>query len=664
MKKFSYLVGTIALLAFSGACNNDDLPEANFSLFQAEGISVAPGDREVSLSWVPAAQGTPEEYYISWAAGTAGIEGGNRTVGKDVTSLKVENLVNGVTYTFSVQARYGQGLSGKISATAKPVTSRYEVRNLVASAGSKAVRLTWDTPEPETERLKGYKVVVMPGDRTVEISDAAAVRTAIDQLTDGTEYTFTMHAVYTNGESDGVSASATPGNVFPILMSESEPAQNQPVTFTANDMYFLQDEIASVLWQFDDGQVSEELSPVHRYSATGSYNVSVKVTYKNGKTEAAIAQLTVVSFKYASVALKYDTYVAAVKASNPVFSPDGSTFYVPTSNKQGHLFAVDAYTGVIKWVYEITGNVTYGGGAAVGPDGTIFQGGRDKTMHAITPEGKKKWSFEASGNIDAFPAVTSDNILYFCANGAGSATAYARKGDTGEEIWTKTLDGATGSAAAVDAEGNVYFGTSAAIYSFTPSGSQRWKTSEALNVTGNGSFALGNGVLYAALTGGSGIAAVDMSNGAVKWKVAGTANGDAYFPVVGPDGSVYFTDKGAKTIHALTSSGSVKWEKNVEAVLIYGGLALSSDGKLYVGSQGKAASGSYLLLGVDAANGNLFLNEASGDQIMSAFTIGPDSRLYYGTVQGNVFARELSAGLETSSWSMRGGNYQGTNSLK
>lgn len=663
MKKLSYLIGTVVLLMFLSACNNDDLPEANFSLFQAEGISVTPGDREVSLSWVPAEQGTPEEYYISWTAGTAGVDGGNQTVGKDVTSLKVENLVNGVTYTFSVQARYEKGLSGKVSTTAKPITSRYEVRNLVASAGSKAVRLTWDTPEPETDRLKGYKVVVMPGDRTVEIADAAAVRTAINQLTDGTEYTFTLHAVYTNGNSDGMSVSAIPGNVVPILMSESEPAQNQPVTFTANDMYFMQDDIASAAWTFGDGESSAELSPVHGYSALGNYNVQVTVTYKNGQAEKASAQLTVVSFKYASVALKYDAYVGAVKASNPVFSPDGSTFYMPTSNKRGDLFAVDAYTGVIKWVYEISG-ITYGGGAAVGPDGTIYQGGRDKTMHAITPEGKKKWSFEASGNIDAFPAVTSENILYFCANGAGSATAYARNGTTGEEIWTKTLDGATGSAAAVDADGNVYFGTSAGIYSFTSSGSQRWKTAEALNVTGNGSFALGNGVLYAALTGGSGIAAVDMSTGTVKWKTAGTANGDAYFPVVGPDGSVYFTDKGAKTIHALNADGSVKWERNVDAVLIYGGLTLSSDGKLYVGSQGKAASGSYLLLGVDAADGNLFLNEASADQIMSAFTIGPDSRLYYGTVQGTVFARELSAGLETSSWSLRGGNYQGTNSLK
>jgi hypothetical protein len=34
-----------------------------------------------------------------------------------------------------------------------------------------------------------------------------------------------------------------------------------------------------------------------------------------------------------------------VKASNPVFSPDGNTIYLPTSTPNGHLFAVDRATG-------------------------------------------------------------------------------------------------------------------------------------------------------------------------------------------------------------------------------------------------------------------------------------------------------------------------------
>lgn len=665
MKKLLYLVGMVAIIPFLGACDNEDLPEANFSLFQAEGISAAVGDREVTLSWEPSTKRVAEEYYVSWTAGTAGIDGGEKVVDKETTSLKIENLVNNVNYTFSVQVRYGLGLSGKITTTARPVTSRYEVRNLEATAGGKAVRLTWDSPEPETDRLTGYKIVVMPGERTIEIADADALRTVIDQLTDGTEYTFTVHAVYTNGESDGMSTTATPGNVIPILMSESQPAQNQPVTFSINDMYFLQDDIVSASWLFGDGNSSADMSPMHRYANTGTYTVEVTVTYGNSNSDKASVELTVVSFKYASVALKYNDYTGAVKASNAVFSPDGSTFYVPTSNKHGHLFAVDAYSGLIKWVYEISDKVTYGGGAAVGTDGTIYQGGRDKTMHAITPEGKQKWSFEASGNIDAFPAITSDNNLYFCANGTAAATAYAFNAETGEQRWSQSLDGTTGSATAVDADGNVYFGTSTAIYSFTASGVQRWKTTEALNVTSNGSFAIDGNTLYAALTGGSGIAAVDMTNGNVKWKSAGTANGDAYFPIVAPDGSVYFTDKGSKSIHALNADGSVKWNRDVGAALIYAGPVLSSDGKLYFGSQGKVAgTDNYLLLGADAASGNLFLNENFAEQMMSAFTIGPDSRLYYGTVGGTVYTRELSAGLETSTWSMRGGNYQGTNSLK
>ena len=53
--------------------------------------------------------------------------------------------------------------------------------------------------------------------------------------------------------------------------------------------------------------------------------------------------------------------------------------------------------------------------------------------------------------------------------------------------------------------------------------------------------------------------------------------------------------------------------------------------------------------------------EAS-DQIMSAFTFGPDARVYFGTVGKNLCTIETAGPAD--SWCMRGGNIQGTNSLK
>ena len=70
--------------------------------------------------------------------------------------------------------------------------------------------------------------------------------------------------------------------------------------------------------------------------------------------------------------------------------------YIPTSTPAGHLFAIDVTTGNIKWVYGIDA-ITYGGGALIGDDGTIYQCVESKdidNVHAINSDGTKKWSIK------------------------------------------------------------------------------------------------------------------------------------------------------------------------------------------------------------------------------------------------------------------------------
>lgn len=640
------------------ACSDDKLPEANFSLFQAEKITATPGDREVTLTWTPSDKGTPQEYLVLWTAATAGVEGGSQSVAANITTLKVEGLVNAVKYTFSVQARYPEGLSGKVTTSVTPVTSRYDVTDFLAEAGADKVRLTWKKPAQAGDRLQGYTVSMMPGDRKIEISDKNTERCFVDGLTEGETYTFTLVVRYSNGDSEGVSSEATPGEVTPINVASTELARSEPATFSCNDLYFMGD-IASASWSFGDGTTSTELIPTHKYTDKGTYTVAVTVTYADKSTAQGEIEMTVVDFKWSSLPLLYGDYSGAVKASNPVFSPDGGAFYIPTSNGKGHLFAVNTYTGVIKWVYEID-KVTYGGGAAVGADGMIYQGSNNKKFHAISPDGKAKWVFDAPNNIECFPAVTSDGKVYFSCVDGTEVAAYAFDGATGNQLWVKNIDGSTGSAVVVDASGNVYFGTSKAVYSFDAAGNQRWRTPSDVNVTERGSMAISGTTLFAALKGGAGIASIDMSSGAINWQ-SGFATGDSYFPIVDKSGVVFFTDKGTGKIFAVNPDGQKKWEADSGSALIYAGLVLSSDGKLYVGTQ---KAGAFKLLGADAATGSLFLDEAAADQVMSGFSIGPDGRLYYGTVSGKILTRELDAELESGSWSMRGGNAQGTNSLK
>lgn len=335
--------------------------------------------------------------------------------------------------------------------------------------------------------------------------------------------------------------------------------------------------------------------------------------------------------------------------------------YVPTSTPAGHLFAIDVVSGEFKWVFAID-KVTYGGGALVGSDGTIYQCVKNATInnvYAINPNGTQKWAVKLDAAIGAFPALSADGVLYCLTN---KSTLYALDASSGAIKWQQSLDGAIGSAVAIDKAGNVYAGTSAAIYSFKPNKEQNWKLEE-VNVTEQATFALKDQVLYATLKDKGGLVAVDMTNGTKKWTYP-TTKGDAYFPIVDKNGNIYFTEKGSQTVHAVNASGAKIWDKNVGGNLNYSGGALSTDDILYIGTQSNNK-----VLGLDITNnGNIVFEETVGQQVMAAVSIGPDKRLYCGTIGsnniGSIKAFAINKTLETDSWSIRGGDIQGTNRQK
>jgi outer membrane protein assembly factor BamB len=189
-------------------------------------------------------------------------------------------------------------------------------------------------------------------------------------------------------------------------------------------------------------------------------------------------------------------------------------------------------------------SITYGGGAVVGSDGTIYQGARDKKVYAINPDGTQKWVFTGLGNFDAFPALSADGVLYCLANGTTNSTLYALNASTELKLWNKTITGTTGGAVAIDNAGNVYAGTNSRVVKYNAAGDLQWETAAgSLLLTEIGSFAIDSerNRLYAALRGTGGIAAIDMANGDIKWTYA--SGSDAYFPIVGPDGTIYFNEK-------------------------------------------------------------------------------------------------------------------------
>lgn len=654
MKKILYSLLFIFTVVFT-ACE-EDLPKASFDLYELKSLTATAGDMNVTLSWEAYENARPNEYLILWTSGSSDAEGGEMTVDAKTMTATINNLVNDVAYTFSVQPRYAGGLASKTTAACTPKNARYPISDLTAAAGNERVRLRWT--KPASERFTRYQVTVNPGNQIINLDDTSLEEYIVDGLTNDQEYTFNVACVYPTGNSIAVETSATPGLIYPILAS-TELVVWEPSTFAYNDMYFMAGEVKSVSWDFGDGTTSGENNPVHAFATTGTYTVAVTVTYVNNTTESGSLTVTVGNYKWNSVDLNFGGLTGYVKTSNPVFSPDGKTMYIPTSTPAGHLFAIDVVSGEFKWVFAIS-QITYGGGALVAPDGTIYQCVRNATInnvYAINPNGTQKWAVKLDAAIGAFPALSADGVLYCLTN---KSTLYALDASSGAIKWQQSLDGATGSAVAIDKAGNVYAGTSAAIYSFKPNKEQNWKLEE-VNVTEQATFALKDQVLYATLKNG-GLVAVDMTNGTKKWTYP-TTKGDAYFPIADKNGNVYFTEKGSQTVHAVNASGSKIWEKNVGNNLNYSGGALSTDGILYIGTQSNNK-----VLGLDITNGNIVFEETVGQQVMAAVSIGPDRRLYCGTIGsnniGSIKAFAVNKTLATDSWSIRGGDIQGTNRQK
>ena len=654
MKKILYSLLFIFTVVFT-ACE-EDLPKASFDLYELKSLTATAGDMNVTLSWEAYENARPNEYLFLWTSGSSEAEGGEMTVDAKTMTATINNLVNDVAYTFSVQPRYAGGLASKTTAACTPKNARYPISDLTAAAGNERVRLRWT--KPASERFTRYQVTVNPGNQIINLDDTSLEEYIVDGLTNDQEYTFNVVCVYPTGNSIAVETSATPGLIYPILAS-TELVVWEPSTFAYNDMYFMAGEVKSVSWDFGDGTTSGENNPVHAFTTTGTYTVAVTVTYVNNTTESGSLTVTVGNYKWNSVDLNFGGLTGYVKTPNPVFSPDGKTMYIPTSTPAGHLFAIDVVSGEFKWVFAIS-QITYGGGALVAPDGTIYQCVRNATInnvYAINPNGTQKWAVKLDAAIGAFPALSADGVLYCLTN---KSTLYALDASSGAIKWQQSLDGATGSAVAIDKAGNVYAGTSAAIYSFKSNKEQNWKLEE-VNVTEQATFALKDQVLYATLKNG-GLVAVDMTNGTKKWTYP-TTKGDAYFPIADKNGNVYFTEKGSQTVHAVNASGSKIWEKNVGNNLNYSGGALSTDGILYIGTQSNNK-----VLGLDITNGNIVFEETVGQQVMAAVSIGPDRRLYCGTIGsnniGSIKAFAVNKTLATDSWSIRGGDIQGTNRQK
>ena len=228
MKQLLFSILAVAGLSLSvTSCWDENLPEAGAARHQVTDLKAVPGDEEALLSWSMPEGWNPTEYIIKYT------EGDEITLRTSEKSYTVSGLTNGETYTFDVQAVYGDLISGAVSAVVKPVTSRFAVTDLAAEGSANMVILTWTKPSTSvssytltysSEKSEAQEV-------TIEANKETYI---VDDLENDVIYTFSLVANYAKGPSEPAVAKAMPALATPYFLDRTTAAVNQPIKFTFN----------------------------------------------------------------------------------------------------------------------------------------------------------------------------------------------------------------------------------------------------------------------------------------------------------------------------------------------------------------------------------------------------------------------------------------------
>jgi len=152
--------------------------------------------------------------------------------------------------------------------------------------------------------------------------------------------------------------------------------------------------------------------------------------------------------------------------SSPTIGYDGK-IYVATTRGIGNwiLWAFNP-DGSVAWAYPLAGEADFAT-PAVGPDSTIYVGA-DSFLYAIRADGTLKWRTTLSTKIQTCPAVANDSTIY-----VNAYNLYCLDARSGRIRWVLPGIGSDYCAPAIDARGNVFFGSNRVFYIVGPDGSIR-----------------------------------------------------------------------------------------------------------------------------------------------------------------------------------------------
>lgn len=665
MKKLLFSILAVAGISLSAtSCWDENIPEAGSARHQVTDLKAVPGDEEAQLSWSMPEGWNPTEYLITY---TDGDKISLRTSEK---SYLITGLTNGETYTFEVQAVYGDLISGAVSAAAKPTTSRFAVSDLVAEGSANMVILTWTKP---STNVTSY-TLTYSSDNTAaqEISiEADKESYTIDELENDVIYTFSLVANYAKGSSEPAVAKAMPALAVPYFLDRTSAAVNQPVKFTFNTEGY--PSATNIRWTFPDGKILTGTEVSYGIPSSGTQQVILTIHLgdkdKSWTIELQIRDYVVNYIDWECVGANYNGF----KGSCPVFSPDGKTVYNITFNKTTCLYAFNVETGELAWVYKpSTVAGSYNMLTVNSVTGDIYFGTQSAgQFYCVNAKGDLKWKFDGAGSMkSAAPAVNKDGSVVFIGDGAGNI--FALDAASGSKKWSAALGSA---AAGLLVNGNeLIAGAVNGTVTFynTADGTviSSLKFPCMTDITG---FAVGNDKRTVYLPAKTAMCSFDLETRAILVESLSVADNNLYEPVVAPNGNVYVAGKD-NCVYCLDKDLTrVVWKYQhtdaagkVVNAFNYSHPCVDTENHLYITS-GQAGNVSYIF----NADGTVKESWTYGSSNQQKQMGGNNylNGVFYSAFVGNTgdngaFYGKYVGGERANTWSTHGGDICGSCCLK
>ncbi|KYK27665.1 hypothetical protein AYK20_08025, partial [Thermoplasmatales archaeon SG8-52-1] len=157
--------------------------------------------------------------------------------------------------------------------------------------------------------------------------------------------------------------------------------------------------------------------------------------------------------------------------SSPVIDNRGTIY---CGSHDNYMYAIYTSNGTLKWRYG-TGTDCGGAGATVSDDGTIYFGDLLGYLHAVYPDGTRKWRKDLLDNIYTSPSITEEgNIIV----GTYGGYMYSFNPDNGAQNWKFEVEKYEWlpSSPVIDKYGVIYFGAcNGWFYALNPDGTLKWK---------------------------------------------------------------------------------------------------------------------------------------------------------------------------------------------